>query len=137
MWTEESTALEHIDSSIHQIDCGVITSECSFFSRVTEQLGDTEAVNRMFVPHTLSSLGCPQVLQTMAPSELLEVNGGKVHVVTVRSWNDGKQDDEEITVQLPARLTQKGKVMAVNTLVVFYGVTTFVRDGVDMTGTTS
>ena len=100
---------------------------------MTEQLGDTEAVDRMFVPQTLSSLGCPQVLQTMAPSELLEVNGREVHVVTVRSWNDGKQDDEEITVQLPARLTQKGKVMAVNTLVIFYGISTFVRDGVDMT----
>ena len=69
----------------------------------------------------------------MAPSELLEVNGREVHVVTVRPWNDGKQEDEEITVQLPARLTQKGKVMAVNTLVVFYGISTFVRDGVDMT----
>ena len=52
----------------------------------------------------------------MAPSELLEVNGRAVHVVTVRPWNDGKQDNEEITVQLPARLTQKDKVIAVNTL---------------------
>ena len=44
-----------------------------------------------------------------------------------------EQDDEEITVQLTARLTQKDKVMAVNTLVVFYGISTFVKDGVDMT----
>ena len=78
-------------------------------------MGDAEAVNKLFVPQTLSSLGCPQVLQSKAPSELLEVNGRVVHVVTVRPWNDGKQDDEEITVQLPARLTQKDKVMAVNT----------------------
>ena len=56
-----------------------------------------------------------------------------VHVVTVRPWNDGKQDDEEIMVQLPARLTQKDKVMLVNTLVVFYGISMFVKDGVDMT----
>ena len=96
-------------------------------------MGDAEAVNKLFVPQTLSSLGCPQVLQTMAPSELLEVNGCEVHVVTVRPWNDGKQGDEEITVQLPAQLTQKDKVMAVNTLVVFYGTSTFVMDGVDMT----
>ena len=69
----------------------------------------------------------------MAPSELLEVNGREVHVVTVRPWNDGKQDDEEITVQLPAKLTQKNKALAMNTLVVFYGISTFVKDGVDMT----
>ena len=99
---------------------------------MTEQKGDTEAVNKLFVPQTLSSSGCPQVLQTMAPRELLELNGREVHVVTMRPWKDGKQDDEEITVQLPARLTQKGKVMAMNTLVVFYGISTFVRDGVDM-----
>ena len=56
-----------------------------------------------------------------------------VHAVTVRPWNDGKQGNKEITVQLPARLTQKDKVMLVNTLVVFYGISTFVKDGVDMT----
>ena len=72
-------------------------------------------MNKLFVPQTLSSLGCPQVLQTMATSELLEVNGLVVHVVTVRPWDDGKQGDEVITVQLPARLTQKDKVMPVNT----------------------
>ena len=81
-------ALDHVDSSIHQIDCDVITSEMSFFSHVTEHIGDTEAVNRMFVPQTVSSLGCPQVLRTMAPSELLKVNGRVVYVLTVRSWND-------------------------------------------------
>ena len=96
-------------------------------------MGDAEAVSRLCVPQTLSSLGCPQVLQTMAPSELLEVNGRMVHVVTVRPWNDGKQDDEEIMVKLPARVTQKDKVMLVNTLVVFYGISMFVKDGVDMT----
>ena len=58
----------------------------------------------------------------MPPSELLEVNGREVHVVTARPWNERKQDDEEITVQLPARLTQKDKVMVVNTLVVFYRI---------------
>ena len=36
-------------------------------------------------------------------------------------------------VQLPARLTQKDKVMLANTLVVFYGISMFVKDGVDMT----
>ena len=91
-----------------------------------------KAVSRLFVPQTLSSLGCPQVLHTVAPSELLGVNGRMVHVVTVRPWNDGKQDDEEIMVQLPARLTQNNKVMLVNTLVVFYGISMFVKDGVDM-----
>ena len=78
-------------------------------------MGDAEAVNKLFVPQTLSSLGCPQVLQTVAPSELLEVNERMVLVVTARPWNDGKQDDEDIMVQLPARLTQKDKVMPVNT----------------------
>ena len=53
-------------------------------------MGDAEAVSRLFVPQTLSSLGCPQVLQTMTISELLEVNGLVVHVVTVRPWDDGK-----------------------------------------------
>ena len=56
-----------------------------------------------------------------------------VHAVTVRPWNDGKHGNKEITVQLPARLTQKDKVMLVNTLVVFSGISTFVKDGVDMT----
>ena len=56
-----------------------------------------------------------------------------VHIVTVRPWNDGKQDDEAIMVQLPARLTQKAKQMLANTLVVFYGIPMFVKDGVDMT----
>ena len=69
----------------------------------------------------------------MAPSELLKVNGREFHAVNVEPWNNGKQDDEEITVQLPAQLTQKDKVMAVNTLVVFYKNSTYVRDGVDMT----
>ena len=55
-----------------------------------------------------------------------------VQVVTVRPWNDGKQNDEEIMVQLPATLTQKDKVMLANTLVVFYGISMFVEDGVDM-----
>ena len=56
-----------------------------------------------------------------------------IHIVTVRPWNYGKRDDEEIMVQLPARLTQKDKVMLANTLVVFYGISMFVKDGVDMT----
>ena len=46
---------------------------------------------------------------------------------------DGKQDDEEIMVQLPARLIQKEKVMFANTLVVFYGISMFFKDGLDMT----
>ena len=96
-------------------------------------MGYVGIVSRLFVPPTLSSLGCPQVLQTVAPSELLEVNGRMVLVVTARPWNDGKQDDEDIMVQLPARLTQKYKVMLVNTLVVFYDISTFIIDGVDMT----
>ena len=65
-------------------------------------MGDVDAVSRLFVPETLSSLGCPAVLQTVGPSELMEVNGRMVHVVTVRPWNNGKRDDEEIMVQLPA-----------------------------------
>ena len=69
----------------------------------------------------------------MAPSELLEVNGRELHGVTKKPWNDWKQDDEEITVQLPARPTQKDKVMAVNNLVLSYAISTFVKDGVDMT----
>ena len=96
-------------------------------------MGDVDAVSRLFVPETLSSLGCPAVLQTVGPSELMEVNGRMVHVVTVRPWNDGKRDDEEIMVQLPARLTQKDKEMLVNTLVVFYGISVFAKDGIDMT----
>ena len=63
----------------------------------------------------------------------MEVNGRMVHVVTMRPWNDGKQDDETIMVQLPARLTQKDKVMLLNTLVVFYRISMFVKDGLDMT----
>ena len=78
------------------------TFECFFFSHVTVQMGDVETVSKLFVPQTLSSLWCPQVLQTVAPSELMEVNGRTVNVVTMRPWKDGKQDDEEIIVQLPA-----------------------------------
>ena len=103
-----------------EFECGVPTSSKVFFSHVTKQMGDVETVSRLFVQQTLSSLGCPQVLQTVAPSELMEVNGRMVLVVTARPWNDGKQDDEDITAQLPARLTQKYKVMLVNTLVVFF-----------------
>ena len=69
---------------------------------MTVQMGDVETVSKLFVPQTLSSHWCPQVLQTVAPSELMEVNGRMVHVVTMRPWKDGKQDDEEIMVQLPA-----------------------------------
>ena len=36
-------------------------------------------------------------------------------------------------VLLPARLIQKDKVMFANTLVVFYGISMFVKDGLDMT----
>ena len=78
------------------------TFECFFFSHVTVQMGDVETVSKLFVPQTFSSLWCPQVLQTVAPSELMEVNGRMVHVVTMRTWNYGKQDDEEIMVQLLA-----------------------------------
>ena len=69
---------------------------------MTVQMGDVETVSKLFVPQTLSSHWCPQVLQTVAPSELMEVNGRMVHVVTMRPGKDGKQDDEEIMVQLPA-----------------------------------
>ena len=51
----------------------------------------------------------------------------------MRPWNYGKKDDEEITDQLPAQLTQKDKVMLANTLVVFYGISMFVKDREDMT----
>ena len=56
-------------------------------------MGHLDAVSRLFVPETLSSLGCPAVLQTVGPSELMEVNGRMVRVVTVSPWNDGKRDD--------------------------------------------
>ena len=92
-----------------------------------------QPASNLFVPQTLSSLGCPQVLQTVASSELMEVDRQLVHVVTVRPYMDGKQDDEEIMVLLPARLIQKDKVMFANTLVVFYGISMFVKDGLDMT----
>ena len=52
-----------------------------------------DTMSRLFVPEALSSLECPAVLQTVGPSELMEVNGRMVHVVTVRPWNDGKRDD--------------------------------------------
>mgnify|MGYP001802121082 CR=1 FL=1 len=106
--------------------------EC-FLRHVTEQMGDVETVSRLFVPQSFCSLGCPQLLQTVAPSELMEVKGRMVHVVTVRPWNDGNQDDEEIMLQLPAQLTQKDKVMLVNTLGVFYGILMFVKEALDMT----
>ena len=89
-------------------------------------------VSRLFVPQTFCSLRCPQLLQTVAPSELMEVKGRMVHVVTVRPWNEGNQDDEEIMLQLPAQLTQKDKVKLVNTLGVFYGILMFVKDVLDM-----
>ena len=106
--------------------------EC-FLRHVTEQMGDVETVSRLFVPQTFCSLGCPQLLQTVAPSELMEVKGRMVHVVTVRPWNERNQDDEEIMLQLPAQLTKKDKVKLVNTLGVFYGILMFVKDVLDMT----
>ena len=51
----------------------------------------------------------------------------------MRPWNDGKLDDEEIMVQLSARLTKKDKEILVNTLVVFYGISVIAKDGIDMT----
>ena len=84
----------------HHIYCGVLTSsnDCFVFSHLTERMGYVDVVSRLFVPETLSSLGCPAVLQTVGPSELMEVHVRMVHVVIVRPWNDGKRDDEETMV---------------------------------------
>jgi hypothetical protein len=103
------------------------------YSDVTAQMGDVETVDKLFVPQSLSSLGCPQVLQTVGQSELTECNGRMVHVVAVKPWKKGRQEEEEIMVQLPVRLTENNKIMLENTLVVFYGISAFTRDGVDMT----
>ena len=52
-WTD--LAFDNINTSIHQIDCGVITGSNVVVFSLTEQMGDAEAVNTLFVPDTLFS----------------------------------------------------------------------------------
>ena len=80
----------------------------------------------MFVPKTLSTVGCPAVLQLVADGERGEVGGKEdQHLATVKMWRDGAADDGELMMSLPSRLGKPGEGLKKDTLVVFYDMVHF------------
>ena len=102
-----------------------------FCSNATAAMGSRKEVDHMFSPKTLSDVGHPAVLQVIEDGERIEHDDREVHLVTVKQWKNGLVEYDDMSMFLPARVGKPGTVLKKDSLVVYYDLVHFKKDGED------
>ena len=103
---------------------------CFFFSNVTKDAETSRKLDDIFSPQTLTQVGVPAVLEVLEDSERFEeLDCVTYHVVRVQQWHGGLQMSEDVVVRLPGRIGKKNSPLEVGSIVTFYNIRHFERDG--------
>ena len=92
---------------------------------------EDKKIDELFSPQTLTQIGVPAVLELLEDSERFDEADGEstYHVVRVQQWHGGLRMGEDVVVKLPGRLGKKGHTLEEGSVVTFYNIRKFMRNG--------